>query len=152
MHVINLWLYWEDDVKSVNLGKPRPVDTLTTLNAHNLIKLLWGVQKSILTDRNLNFLELYMDSGWHECWPKWEVTEEVCSEGFECDVFQKLWSEWDRCGQHYCQFTGTLKAPSEKESTGTLLILWASSCSGEISRGLSSLRLRLFYIRFPLGV
>lgn len=32
------------------------MDALTMLNAHSPIKLLWGVQKSILTD--LNFLEL----------------------------------------------------------------------------------------------
>lgn len=38
-------------------------------------------------------------------------------------MFQRLWSEWDWCGQHCSQLTVTLKASLEKESAGTLLVL-----------------------------
>lgn len=38
-------------------------------------------------------------------------------------MFQRLGSEWDWCGQRYCQFLVPLKASLKKNSTETLLVL-----------------------------
>lgn len=129
--------------------KFRTVNTLTMLNARSLIKLFWGVLKLILTDKNFNFLELWM---WQ--WVAWMLTS-VRNDRKVLQLKFLMWCVPDIVIWVGLMWTALMSVHSNIKNFFREKVHWdhissrATSCSGERFRGTSASRLCLFYIKLP---
>lgn len=126
------------------------MDGLVTLNAHCPMKVFWGVQKSILTNRDLNSLELHMGQ-----WVVWMLTQ----VGSDRKVLQLEFLTWcvletviwvGLMWTVLLSVHGNIKSFFRERVHWDLISSRATSCSGEWFSSTSVMRLCLFHIKFPL--